>query len=353
MRTGDHAAACAGRWRNGMTAKILVVDDEHDLEELVRQKFRGQIKDGSIVFGFARDGVEALALLADKGDFDMVVSDINMPRMDGLTLLAKLQDQAAKFSTVVVSAYGDMANIRAAMNRGAFDFLTKPIDFTDFETTIRKTIAHVADLKDARKRQAEAERAHASLARYFSPNLARSLAADADALAPGREQREIATLFTDIAGFMPLRVDELQHAWPSPECVVATSLCQSAGRLPPPMGSGMRRSLLLGNREISIAVPCQSWPGRSGRPEAVADDERDGEVGTAHSSAEASEQGGLGCCGAHGAKGQCQREFGSAKHGPDAEPGSRVTGAAALAPKPRCPSIPCEACPRKCRATVP
>ena len=104
----------------------------------------------------------------------MVVSDINMPRMDGLTLLAKLQDEATRFSTVIVSAYGDMANIRTAMNRGAFDFLTKPIDFADFETTVRKTIAHVADLKDARARQAAAERAHASLSRYFSPNLARA-----------------------------------------------------------------------------------------------------------------------------------------------------------------------------------
>jgi adenylate cyclase len=187
-----------------MTAKILVVDDEPDLEDLIRQKFRRQIKDGAIAFGFARDGVEALALLAENRDFDMVVSDINMPRMDGLTLLARLQDEATRMSTVIVSAYGDMANIRAAMNRGAFDFLTKPIDFTDFETTVRKTIAHVAALKDARARQAAAERAHASLSRYFSPNLALSLAADANALAPGGERREIATLFTDIAGFTPL-----------------------------------------------------------------------------------------------------------------------------------------------------
>jgi adenylate cyclase len=187
-----------------MTAKILVVDDEPDLEDLVRQRFRRQIKEGSITFGFARDGVEALALLADQGDFDMVVSDINMPRMDGLTLLAKLQEEATKFSTVIVSAYGDMANIRIAMNRGAFDFLTKPIDFIDFEATLRKTIAHVDHLKDARQRQAEAERAHASLSRYFSPNLARSLAAEQNALAPGGERRDIATLFTDIAGFTPL-----------------------------------------------------------------------------------------------------------------------------------------------------
>src|ERR1700736_432049 len=147
-----------------MTARILVVDDEPDLEDLVTQKFRRQIKDGSIAFGFARDGVEALAMLGADSGFDMVVSDINMPRMDGLTLLAKLQDEANKFSTVIVSAYGDMANIRTAMNRGAFDFLTKPIDFADFETTIRKTIAHVAALRDAQARQAAAERAQAALA---------------------------------------------------------------------------------------------------------------------------------------------------------------------------------------------
>ena len=187
-----------------MTAKILVVDDEPDLEDLVTQRFRRQIGDGSLSFGFARDGVEALAFLEANRDFDMVVSDINMPRMDGLTLLARLQDEATKFSTVIVSAYGDMANIRTAMNRGAFDFLTKPIDFADFETTVRKTVAHVAALRDARERQSAAERAHASLSRYFSPNLARSLAADANALAPGGERREVATLFTDIAGFTPL-----------------------------------------------------------------------------------------------------------------------------------------------------
>ena len=187
-----------------MTAKILVVDDEPDLEDLITQKFRRQIKDGALAFAFAHDGVEALELLARQGGADMVISDINMPRMDGLTLLGKLQDAEEKLSTIIVSAYGDMANIRIAMNRGAFDFLTKPIDFSDFETTIRKTIAHVGALREARAGQLAAERAYASLSRYFSPNLARLLAADASALAPGGERRDIATLFTDIAGFTKL-----------------------------------------------------------------------------------------------------------------------------------------------------
>ena len=141
-----------------MTARILVVDDEPDLEELIRQKFRHEIRDGTVAFLFARDGVDALTLLAANHDIDLVVTDINMPRMDGLTLLQKLQEGEGNLSTVIVSAYGDMANIRTAMNRGAFDFLVKPIDFLDFETTLAKTIRHVEVLREARQRQAENQR---------------------------------------------------------------------------------------------------------------------------------------------------------------------------------------------------
>ena len=111
-------------------------------------------------------------MLDQNCDVVMVLSDINMPRMDGLSLLGNLQEGDENLSTVIVSAYGDMANIRAAMNRGAFDFVTKPIDFADLETTIAKTIRHAGILREARRRQLAAERAHASLSRYFSPNLA-------------------------------------------------------------------------------------------------------------------------------------------------------------------------------------
>lgn len=187
-----------------MTARILVVDDEPDLETLIQQKFRHQIRDGVVSFLFARDGVDALTVLEANRDVDLVVTDINMPRMDGLSLLQKLQESDEKLSTIIVSAYGDIANIRIAMNRGAFDFLTKPIDFLDLETTIAKTIRHVEVLREARRRQAEAERAHASLSRYFSPNLAERLASDADAIDLGGQRREIATLFTDIASFTAL-----------------------------------------------------------------------------------------------------------------------------------------------------
>ena len=187
-----------------MTARILVVDDEPDLETLIQQKFRHKIRDGAISFLFARDGMEALSLLGTHRDVDMVVADINMPRMDGLSLLAKLQENEEDLSTIIVSAYGDMANIRTAMNRGAFDFLTKPIDFMDLETTIAKTLRYVTALREARRRQAQAERAHASLSRYFSPNLAQRLAGDSDAIDLCGQRRQIATLFTDIASFTTL-----------------------------------------------------------------------------------------------------------------------------------------------------
>src|ERR1700748_91097 len=180
----------------GVTSTILLVDDESDLETLVQQKFRRQIRDGQVRFLFARDGAEALEMLGNGGAVDMVVSDINMPRMDGLTLLQKIQEADDQLSTVIVSAYGDMANIRTAMNCGAFDFLTKPIDFTDLETTINKTLRHVDGLREARRRQSAADRAHATLPRYFSPNIAERLANDASALDLCGQRREVAALFT-------------------------------------------------------------------------------------------------------------------------------------------------------------
>jgi adenylate cyclase len=187
-----------------MTAMILVVDDEPDLEALVLQKFRRQIRDGTVTFVFAHDGIEALESIAANPQVDMVVSDINMPRMDGLSLLAKLQEADEKKSTVIVSAYGDMSNIRTAMNRGAFDFLTKPIDFTDLEMTIDKTIRHVEMMRETRRRQAEAERAHASLSRYFSPQIASRLASDSDSNGMEVHWRDVAVIFTDITGFTTL-----------------------------------------------------------------------------------------------------------------------------------------------------
>ncbi len=133
-----------------MAHKILVVDDEPDLELLIKQKFRKEIKEDSLRFVFAQNGVHALQRLDEHDDVCLVLSDINMPEMDGLTLLQKLTERNNPLlKSVIVSAYGDMENIRTAMNRGAFDFLTKPIDFGDLDLTVRKTLQHLEVIKSA------------------------------------------------------------------------------------------------------------------------------------------------------------------------------------------------------------
>lgn len=133
-----------------MPIKILVVDDEPDLEQLVRQKFRRAIRDNEFTFAFARSGKDAIEQLRSLGDVDLVLTDINMPEMDGLTLLGKIEElKAETLKAVVVSAYGDMENIRVAMNRGAFDFVTKPINLEDLEATIQKALREVTTIKEA------------------------------------------------------------------------------------------------------------------------------------------------------------------------------------------------------------
>ena len=132
-------------------AKILVVDDETDLEALIKQKFRQKIREHKYEFVFAVNGNDALAKLELNPDIDVVLSDINMPEMDGLTLLSKLNEQNGLLKSVIVSAYGDMDNIRTAMNRGAFDFITKPVNFEDLELTMEKTIKHVNQMRETMK----------------------------------------------------------------------------------------------------------------------------------------------------------------------------------------------------------
>lgn len=131
-------------------AKILVVDDEPDLQELIRQKFRNKIKANEYEFHFAENGVEALKKIANDTTIDLVLTDINMPVMDGLTLLSKINELNNKLlKSIIVSAYGDMENIRTAMNRGAYDFITKPIDLKDLEITIEKSLKEIDLFKQA------------------------------------------------------------------------------------------------------------------------------------------------------------------------------------------------------------
>jgi adenylate cyclase len=131
--------------------KILVADDETDLEVLIRQKFRQKIREQKYEFIFAINGNDALEKIQQHPDVDIVLSDINMPEMDGLTLLTRLAEATPLIKAVMVSAYGDMDNIRTAMNRGAFDFVTKPVNFEDLELTMEKTISHVKQIRETLK----------------------------------------------------------------------------------------------------------------------------------------------------------------------------------------------------------
>ena len=139
-----------------MAVKILSVDDETDLELLLTQFFRRKIRKGEYEFFFAHNGLEALQVLLKHPDIAIILSDINMPEMDGLTLLTKVNEMRnPSLKCIMVSAYGDMENIRHAMNNGAFDFATKPIDLDDLQVTIDKAVEQIEYVKSAQKEHAQ------------------------------------------------------------------------------------------------------------------------------------------------------------------------------------------------------
>jgi adenylate cyclase len=182
------------------SAKILAVDDEPDFELLITQRFRRQIRDQEFEFRFAHHGEEALTALSAEPDIELMLLDINMPVMDGLTLLSELRERQLEVQAIIVSAYGDMTNLRTAMNRGAFDFVTKPVDLSDLEITVRKGLANVAKLREMDRQRAAAERARNNLSRYFSPNIVDLLASQDEPLGAGRRET-VAVLFADMVGF--------------------------------------------------------------------------------------------------------------------------------------------------------
>ena len=148
-----------------MAVKILSVDDELDLELLLTQYFRRKIRKGEYEFHFAHNGLEALTMLLKEKDFDIILSDINMPEMDGLSLLTKINEmQNPALKCIMVSAYGDMGNIRQAMNNGAFDFATKPIDLDDLSLTIEKAIEQISYIKAMQQEHIQLESIKGDLA---------------------------------------------------------------------------------------------------------------------------------------------------------------------------------------------
>ena len=192
--------------------KILVADDEADLEVLIKQKFRQKIRDRKYEFVFAINGNDALDKLQQHPDVSIVLSDINMPEMDGLTLLTKLSESSPLTKTVMVSAYGDMENIRVAMNRGAFDFVTKPVNFEDLELTMEKTILHVNLIKETLK----AIKENNILKMYVDENVLSFMGGrEYEASLMENETLEASVAFIDICGFTSISESE------KPDTVVA------------------------------------------------------------------------------------------------------------------------------------
>ncbi len=178
--------------------KILVVDDEADLEMLVKQKFRKKIRENIYEFIFAQNGEEALKKVSEHPDLEIILSDINMPVMDGLTLLSHLPEANPMLKAVVVSAYGDMQNIRTAMNRGAFDFICKPVDFEDLEVTMEKTIVHVKQLQETLK----AIKENNILKMYVDENVLNFMGTkEFESTILKNELLEASVLFIDVCGF--------------------------------------------------------------------------------------------------------------------------------------------------------
>ncbi len=179
-------------------AKILVVDDETDLEVLIKQKFRKQIRQNEYEFIFAINGKDALEKLLIEPNMDIVLSDINMPEMDGLTLLTKLAELNPLLKSVIVSAYGDMVNIRTAMNRGAYDFITKPIDFEDLTITMEKTLKHTRQIKDTLK----AIKENNILRMYVDENVLNFMGSqEYESTIMANENIEATVMFIDVCGF--------------------------------------------------------------------------------------------------------------------------------------------------------
>lgn len=179
-------------------AKILVVDDEPDLEILVKQKFRRKIRENEYEFYFARNGEEALKNIEEIPEIDIILSDINMPVMDGLTLLGHLPEANPLVMAIMVSAYGDMVNIRTAMNRGAFDFVCKPVDFEDLERTMEKTIQHVQKLRSTVKAIKEND----ILKMYVDENVLNFMAhKEFESGLSKNEMIDASVIFIDICGF--------------------------------------------------------------------------------------------------------------------------------------------------------
>ncbi len=194
-----------------MGSHVLFVDDEEDLEPLIRQIFRRPIRKNELSVSFARNGLEGLNLVKNNADIEVVFSDINMPEMDGLTMLEKLRVQNQNFCVVMISGYGDMKNIRTAMNRGAFDFIVKPIDKNDLKTTLSKSLEYIRAIRDGREAEQRAMKLDVRnkfirdvFGRYMSEQVVNNLLDSPEGLDLGGQKRVVSIMMTDLRGFSVL-----------------------------------------------------------------------------------------------------------------------------------------------------
>ncbi len=183
----------------------MVADDEADLEVLIKQKFRQKIREKKYEFVFAINGKDALIKIQQHPDVAIILLDINMPEMDGLTLLSRISEDSPLIKAVMVSAYGDMDNIRTAINRGAFDFVTKPVNFEDLELTMEKTIQHV----DQIRKTLEAIKEKNILKMYVDENVLKFMGSiEYEVSLMANETVEATVAFVDICSFTSISEKE-------------------------------------------------------------------------------------------------------------------------------------------------
>ncbi|WP_224365096.1 protein kinase domain-containing protein [Hyalangium versicolor] len=191
-------------------AKVLVVDDEPDMALVMQLLLRKEIEENIYEFVFASNGEEALEKLRQHPDVEAILSDLKMPKMDGLTFLGRVGEVNPLVKVIIVSAYGDMGNLRTAMNRGAFDFLVKPINFDDLRSTLEKTIKHVRELRRMLRSTEEND-----LLRMFVNGgvVERVLSAVRTPLSVAGEKVESTVVFIDVKDFTELtRGDQPEQA---------------------------------------------------------------------------------------------------------------------------------------------
>ena len=196
---------------DGGPVRLLVVDDEPDVGDLFRVRFRNDVRKGGLTIHFAENGVRALEVLEQDHDIDVVVTDLNMPEMDGLALLQRITELERPLRTIVLSAYGDMTNIRAAMRRGAFDFQVKPLDIDDLRATLAKAVQIVRTLRAGEEAQEMATTLAARneylkdvFGRYVSDDVVSQLLESPDGPELQGERRTITVMMADVRGFTAL-----------------------------------------------------------------------------------------------------------------------------------------------------